>query len=155
MQVHVEASDAAVLRVIRRAVGRQGGCAAGAFHDDPAGGATQLDLGDYMRSLDRMLESEPEALYPAHGPRVAKGRAKIREYIDHRLDRDRQILAALAEGAGRVSEIVKIVYAAYPESLYPAAGQSVASHLLKLEREGLAARESQAPPLECPWRVAG
>jgi ribonuclease/clavin/mitogillin len=111
------------------------------------------DLGDYMSSLDRMLASEPEALYPAHGPKIADGRAKIRQYIDHRLGRDRQILAALAGGATRVSEIVRVVYAAYPDSLYPAAGQSVASHLLKLERDKRVLRDSDASPLDAGWRV--
>ena len=45
----------------------------------------------------------------------------------------------------RVTDIVEIVYAAYPKALHAAAGQSVTSHLLKLEREGEVRCESGSP----------
>ena len=57
------------------------------------------DLLDYMRSLERLLAQAPRAIYPAHGPRIADGEAKIREYIAHRREREAQILAALGAGA--------------------------------------------------------
>ena len=78
----------------------------------------------------------------------------MREYIAHRLERDDQILAAMSEGANTVAAIVKIVYAAYPESLHAAAGQSVTSHLRKLEAEGAVARGSDEAPLVARWRRA-
>jgi hypothetical protein len=53
-----------------------------------------------------------------------------------------------------VPEIVRIVYAAYPETLHGAAGQSVASHLLKLEREGRVRSSASADPLASRWRLA-
>jgi hypothetical protein len=51
-------------------------------------------------------------------------------------------------------EIVKIVYAAYPEVLHPAAGQSVTQHLLKLEREKRVTREPRAEPLSARWALS-
>jgi ribonuclease/clavin/mitogillin len=98
------------------------------------------DLAQYMTSLRRLLDEDPRRIYPAHGPCIEDGSAKIREYIAHREARDTQILAAMDQGAQTVGEIVKIVYAAYPEALHAAAGQSVTSHLRKLEHEGLASR---------------
>jgi glyoxylase-like metal-dependent hydrolase (beta-lactamase superfamily II) len=109
------------------------------------------DLLDYMRSLERVLAETPRRIYPAHGPLIEDGPAKIREYIQHRSDREREILAALEQEPMVVMEIVKIVYAAYPEVLHPAAGQSVAQHLLKLEREQRVAREPGAHPLAARW----
>ncbi|MCP5041551.1 MAG: beta-lactamase-like protein 2 [bacterium] len=91
---------------------------------------------DYMWSLERLEAEEPDRIYPAHGPCIEDGRAKVREYIDHRLEREAQILAALGDDTCEVIEIVREVYAGYPETLYPAAGQSVTSHLVKLEAEG-------------------
>jgi len=82
------------------------------------------NLGDYMASLERLLEEEPTRIYPAHGPCIEQGTAKIREYIDHRLERNRQILDALDQGAALPMEIVEIVYAAYPKVLHPAAAQN-------------------------------
>jgi glyoxylase-like metal-dependent hydrolase (beta-lactamase superfamily II) len=94
------------------------------------------DLGDYLRSLDKLLAEQPARIYPAHGPVIEDGVAKLREYITHRAERERQILAALASGPLRAIEIVKIVYAAYPPALHAPAAQSVIQHLRKLEREG-------------------
>jgi len=107
---------------------------------------------DYMSSLERLREEAPARIYPAHGPRIDDGCAKLREYIDHRRDRERQILEAMASGARRVREIVKIVYAAYPEALHGAAGQSVTSHLLKLEQEGRIEREG-GEALVASWHL--
>jgi len=109
------------------------------------------DLADYMASLDRLLEQRPTRIYPAHGPCIEEGTAKIREYIAHRLERDAQILDALAAGAATIPEVVKVVYASYPEFLHAAAGQSVASHLRKLEAEGRVRRTRDDDPLTTPW----
>ncbi len=112
------------------------------------------DLAHYMASLERILKERPTRIYPAHGPCIEDGSAKIREYIAHRLEREAQILAALAQGAECVGEIVKIVYAAYPEALHAAAGQSVTSHLIKLEREGrvLRAGDASDSPRDARWQ---
>jgi glyoxylase-like metal-dependent hydrolase (beta-lactamase superfamily II) len=111
------------------------------------------DLCAYMRSLERLLEEEPARIYPAHGPVVEDGVAKLREYLAHRREREAQILAVLGDGPARVAEIVRVVYVAYPEALHAAAAQSVAQHLVKLEREGRAARLAPDPPLAATWRL--
>jgi ribonuclease/clavin/mitogillin len=108
-------------------------------------------LSDYMSSLRRLEEEAPTVIYPAHGPLIREGTAKIREYITHREERDEQILAAMRSGAERVPEIVKIVYARYPESLHAAAGQSVCSHLIKLAAEGAVVRDGEGEPLADRW----
>ncbi len=93
------------------------------------------DLGQYMNSLRRLLELDLAAIYPAHGPVIRNPKEKIREYIAHRELRDRQILAALADGPLGVTAIVKKIYTDVPEYLHPAAARSVRSHLKKLGRE--------------------
>lgn len=94
------------------------------------------DLGDYMQSLERLLVLAPRQIYPAHGPRIDHGVAKIEEYIAHRRERERQILAALDAGLRDVPAMVRRIYVGYPESLFAAAGQSVTAHLRKLVRDG-------------------
>ena len=111
------------------------------------------DLEQYMSSLERLHAEAPQAIYPAHGPRIDDGTGKIREYIDHRNDREAQILGALRPGPLAIPEIVKVVYAAYPVALHGPAGQSVCSHLVKLEREGLAARSLDSAPIDATWRL--
>lgn len=105
------------------------------------------DLLLYMSSLQRLLDEKPTSIYPAHGPCIPDGVAKVEEYIAHRNEREVQILAAMDRGATDVGGIVKIVYASYPESLHAAAGQSVCAHLLKLVKEGRVSCSNQDEPL--------
>ena len=94
------------------------------------------NLGDYMDSLERILREKPKAIYPAHGPRIESGVRKIEEYLSHRRKREEQVLEAVAAGDRDAMTMVKRIYVGYPETLYPAAAQSVTSHLKKLERDG-------------------
>lgn len=112
------------------------------------------DLGDYLRSLDRLLAEQPARIYPAHGPVIGDGVAKLREYIAHRAERERQILAALGRGPLRAMEIVQIVYAAYPPALHAPAAQSVVQHLRKLVRVGGVRRDDAASDLDARWTKA-
>ena len=115
------------------------------------------DLLDYLNSLERLLALEPSRIYPAHGPCIEDGPGKIRAYIEHRNDRERQILAALTElGPSPVAAVVKHVYTDVPEVLHGAAALSVTSHLVKLEREGRATREDagDGDPQHARWRLS-
>jgi glyoxylase-like metal-dependent hydrolase (beta-lactamase superfamily II) len=109
------------------------------------------DLLDYLRSLERLLALVPGRLYPAHGPRVADGVARLREYIAHRHERERQIVAALGQGDAPIATLVARVYTDVPTVLHGAAAHSVAAHLRKLEREGRARRRDERPALEAVW----
>ena len=111
------------------------------------------DLVDYLASLERLLAERPGRIYPAHGPLVADGSARLREYIAHRAEREQQILAALAQGAAKVATLVARVYTDVPQVLHRAAEHSVAAHLRKLEREGRARRRDPAPPREATWSL--
>lgn len=115
--------------------------------------ATGGDLLDYMNSLERALSENPRRIYPAHGPCIEDGPGKLREYIDHRMAREKQILSAMPTGSEGIAVpgIVEIVYAAYPKVLHLAAGQSVTAHLLKLEREGRVHRVDEHEPVAARW----
>ena len=112
------------------------------------------DLGDYLASLRRLQGLDVERIYPAHGPVIENAPAKIREYIDHRLERERQILAALADGLDTISAMVERIYAAVPKSLHPVAAQSVESHLKKLVKDGRVGTTGQ-PDAPSRWTLIG
>ena len=101
------------------------------FIDAPDG-----DLTKYLASLRRMLERHPRTIYPGHGPVVLDGQAKLQEYLDHRAERERQVLEGLADGARTVDALVERIYAAYPADVRELAARSVTAHLAKLETEG-------------------
>ena len=90
------------------------------------------DLGDYLRSLERLLTLDLEVIYPAHGPAIRNPQGKIRDYIAHRALRDRQIRDVLAAGPSTVEKIVAAIYCDVPEFLHGAAAVSVEAHLRKM-----------------------
>ena len=94
------------------------------------------DLLDYMNSLARLQSLDVRRIYPAHGPVIEDAQGKLTEYIEHRLLRERQILEALGDGLRTIPVMVERIYKDVPKSLHMMAGQSVASHLKKLAREG-------------------
>jgi glyoxylase-like metal-dependent hydrolase (beta-lactamase superfamily II) len=104
------------------------------------------DLAAYLASLRRLLDLDVQRIYPGHGPVLEPARPVIEEFIAHRLERERQILAALSAGAETVPEIVERVYKDVAPVLHPVARLSVQSHLVKLEREGRVTHRPGEPP---------
>jgi glyoxylase-like metal-dependent hydrolase (beta-lactamase superfamily II)/8-oxo-dGTP pyrophosphatase MutT (NUDIX family) len=102
------------------------------------------DLGDYMTTLERLNVLDLGPIYPGHGPVVDDGHKKLTEYIDHRRDRERQVVDALVAGDTEIKQMVKRIYAEVPEALHPMAERSVLAHLELLERDGRAARDGDA-----------
>jgi glyoxylase-like metal-dependent hydrolase (beta-lactamase superfamily II) len=94
------------------------------------------DLRAYLQSLERIRELRPPRLLPGHGPIVTDPPALIDEYVRHRADRDREILAALRAGDKTVDQIVARVYGTLPTALRSAAADTVLAHLVKLREEG-------------------
>jgi glyoxylase-like metal-dependent hydrolase (beta-lactamase superfamily II) len=66
-------------------------------------------MATYLESLRRMHDLPVTALFPAHGPVIANAKARIQEYIDHRLQRERKILAAWRNGVQEPASIVRDV----------------------------------------------
>jgi glyoxylase-like metal-dependent hydrolase (beta-lactamase superfamily II) len=112
------------------------------------------DLGEYLGSLRRLQQLDVRRIYPAHGPVIDDPQGTLAEYIEHRLERERQILGVLASGEATIPDIVRIVYVAVSQALHPAAAMSVESHLRKLEREGRV-REHRAPGAPSRWGLRG
>ena len=98
------------------------------------------DLVAYLDSLQRVRAAEPRRLLPAHGPAIENPPAVLDEYLRHRHERERQVIAALAYGARNVEGLVTRVYAGLRSDLTGAAMESLVAHLVKLERDGLVVR---------------
>lgn len=103
------------------------------------------DMFDYLNSLKRLQSIEIARIVPAHGPDVADPQARIAEYIAHRQQREKQILAVMRQiGSGvTIARIVAQVYQDVDPRLHPVAAHSVEAHLLKLEKEGRVTRNGE------------
>jgi glyoxylase-like metal-dependent hydrolase (beta-lactamase superfamily II) len=93
-------------------------------------------LSAYLASLRRLRELELDVLCPGHGPYVWEPRAKLDEYIEHRLDRERRLIAALEAGARTTDELLDAAWSDAPPGLRPAAELTLRAHLEKLREEG-------------------
>jgi glyoxylase-like metal-dependent hydrolase (beta-lactamase superfamily II) len=99
------------------------------------------DMADYIGSLEKLLDLEIRRLLPGHGPVVEDPYGKIREYIDHRLMREKEILNCLNEGERTISAITSRIYIDTPAALHSIAQLSVEAHLIKLVKERRVRRE--------------
>ena len=93
------------------------------------------DLGQYLASLERLLALEPVRLLPAHGPAIDDPRTIITGYLNHRRQREAQVLAALGAGHATVQAIAESIYDGLAPALMPAAQENVRAHLEKLKSE--------------------
>jgi len=95
------------------------------------------DAGDYLDSLYRVQELHVEHIEPGHGAAMDDAGRVIDQYIEHRLERERQIVEAVRSGANSVDDIIDAVYAEVPEILRPAAAHQLQVQLDKLAGDGL------------------
>jgi len=94
------------------------------------------DMGDYMRSLEKLLDRDDQVYWPTHGAPIHKPRAYVRGFIAHRRLREQQILDRVAAGQHTIAEMVPGMYASIDPVLFPAAARSVFATTILLVEEG-------------------
>ena len=108
-------------------------------------------LRQYMKSLELLARLKPAMLFPGHGQIIQNGTARIQWYIDHRQQREDQVVSAIKGGANIVDEIVRSVYPRnLRKNLRNAAARNVRTHLEKLREEGRVAEDSATYTLASP-----
>jgi glyoxylase-like metal-dependent hydrolase (beta-lactamase superfamily II) len=100
------------------------------------------DLSQYMVSLERLLLLEPARLLPGHGKAIDDPRALLTSYLQHRRQRERQVIDALRAGRASVQAITESIYDGLGSALLPAARENVRAHLEKLKTDGVAKDEA-------------
>jgi glyoxylase-like metal-dependent hydrolase (beta-lactamase superfamily II) len=93
-------------------------------------------MGDYLSSLERLLERRDKVFFPGHGGRIETPQRVVKAYIMHRQMRESAILASLREGACFIPQIVERIYPNLETSRRPAAALSVLAHLELLHEKG-------------------
>lgn len=96
-------------------------------------------LSEYLHSLDRLRALKPRCLLPAHGPAIADAVARLTEYIDHRHQRTRQVVAGLRSGPSSALGLVPGIYPDLATLYVPIAARQVLCHLQWLMATGAAA----------------
>jgi glyoxylase-like metal-dependent hydrolase (beta-lactamase superfamily II) len=93
------------------------------------------DMAAYMASLRKLLSRDDELLYPTHGAPIRDPKPFVQAYIDHRLEREAQIIACLRDGIDTIPEMVARMYVDTDKRLHPAAARSVLAHLIQMRQE--------------------
>lgn len=98
--------------------------------------AEEGDMRGYLTALRRLLAMAPARLYPGHGPIVEAPRERLAWLIEHRLDRERRVLAAVRGGATTLDEVLDAAYDRDLGGVRDLAASTVRAHLDKLAVEG-------------------
>jgi len=111
------------------------------------------DMATYMESLEKIRALAPRRIAPGHGDVIDDPQTVLDGYLEHRREREAQVLRALgsAPREGLTPEqLVTAIYTDVPAILHPVARYSVWAHLRKLAAQGRAiARDPD--DIAAPW----
>jgi glyoxylase-like metal-dependent hydrolase (beta-lactamase superfamily II) len=110
------------------------------------------DMTAYLATLARIEKLRLTRIAPGHGEVIDAPRARVQEYVAHRIEREQQIVAQLKKAPARVAELVDAIYGGeeLPDELLEAAGWQVHAHLLRLKALGEVAGTS----VKSVWKLA-
>lgn len=111
------------------------------------------DMSAYMKSLELLLERDDAVYWPTHGPCIDQPKAHVQAFIDHRREREAQIVNSLQQGVTRIVDMVPRMYTDTPEFMYPAAGRSVFAALEYMVARGVVKTDG-TPALDGAYRPA-
>lgn len=90
----------------------------------------------YLDSLALLQKYDCALMLPGHGQNVHDVRSKLQELIDHRLEREKQVLGLLADGKATPKAMLSAIYMELDKRIVPMALRQIEAHLAKLEDEG-------------------
>jgi len=105
---------------------------------------------DYVASLARLRERSGDRIYyPAHGDPVREPQRLLRGMINHRLQREAQLLRLVGEaGPIALPDLTQRAYPGLDPRLVPAAEATALAHLIALEQQGRVVRSDEQ------WRTS-
>jgi glyoxylase-like metal-dependent hydrolase (beta-lactamase superfamily II) len=111
------------------------------------------DMADYLESLRVVAGRRDDLAIPTHGPPIPEPSGFVGDLIDHRLDRERQVLDAVRSGRATIPAIVEDLYIGVRRELHKPARRSVLAHLVKLVADGTVVVEgAPLPRLDASYR---
>jgi len=94
------------------------------------------NMKDYLESLERLRDLKPRRIRPAHGPVREDAVEWISYYIDHRREREAQILQALEGKALGLTGLRESIYPDLHPALRVAAEGQLLAHLVHMSDDG-------------------
>ncbi len=94
------------------------------------------DMAAYMDALRMVASRNDDVALPTHGAPIPDPSRYIGQLVEHRVERERQVLDAVRRGLSTIPEMVTELYASVRVELHRPAGASVLGHLVKLVDDG-------------------
>jgi glyoxylase-like metal-dependent hydrolase (beta-lactamase superfamily II) len=98
----------------------------------PPGGNS---LAAFLDSLALLAAQDLDLMCPGHGPWIIDPAAKLAEYVEHRMMRERRLLTTLEAGERSRAALLATAWDDVPPELLPMAAMAMEAHLEKLESE--------------------
>ena len=96
-------------------------------------------LREYLEGLRRLRALPLAVICPGHGDEVWAPAARLDEYLAHRAERERKLVAALEAGLRGEDALLDAAWDDAPAAVRPFAAVTLRAHLEKLREEGRAA----------------
>lgn len=96
------------------------------------------EMAEYLRQLSRLENLPVRTIYPAHGPVIPDGPAKLQEYAMHRAWREAKVLEAIesfGSAGAEVSDVVPKAYDDVASFIWPIAERNTVAIVEKLAAE--------------------
>jgi ribonuclease/clavin/mitogillin len=106
------------------------------------------DMRLYLESLERLKGYDAALMLPGHGRPVEQVGRKLQELIDHRREREGQVLGLLAGGKTTAQAMLAAIYPELDRRILFMAQRQIEAHLAKLADEGRVERAGEGE-----WRV--
>jgi glyoxylase-like metal-dependent hydrolase (beta-lactamase superfamily II) len=103
------------------------------------------DMRAYIESLRKVQGRADAVLWPTHGAPVTDPAPFLQAYLDHRLQREAQVLEMVRGGVTKIVDIVDVLYVDVKPELHKPARRSVLAHLVKLVADGQVACDTERP----------
>ena len=103
------------------------------------------NMGDYMRSLDFLIERREAAYYPGHGAPIYEPQRFVKALIFHRRWREMEIINSLKAGLATIEEMAARIYNGLDPSLKGAAALAVFAHLEYMAAKGTVTARKPGP----------
>lgn len=111
------------------------------------------DMTAYMESLELLLSRDEDIYWPTHGTCIRDVKDYVRAFIEHRLEREQQIIDCLKEGYSNITDMVPVMYTDTDKGLYGAAARSVLAAMIRMIDTGQVSCDSETPTVDSNYSL--
>lgn len=113
------------------------------------------DMSAYLESLRMVAGRNDDVAIPTHGSPIPNPTEFVNDLIEHRLQREAQVLEAVRSGLDTIPAMVEVLYADVRKELHSPARRSVLAHLVKLVDEQVVVLAGEEPRPRLDSRFLG